>query len=177
MNINELMAGLSDLLKPDADDKKLHFSCETALADRDAVLCTDSTKLLTILTYLVRNAIKYTDSGTVRFGYTVKPAGSEIPGQEMAMLEFFVRDTGIGIPPDRQKAIFDRFVQADIADVQARQGAGLGLSIAKAYVEMMGGKIRVDSIPGKGSAFHVSIPFIPVHADQPDAATILPNRS
>ena len=176
VNINELMAELSDLLKPDADDKKLHFSCETALADLDAVICTDSTKLLTILTNLVRNAIKYTDLGAVRIGYTVKPADSEAPGQEMAMLEFFVRDTGIGIPPDRQKAIFDRFVQADIADIQARQGAGLGLSIAKAYVEMMAGKIRVDSLPGKGSAFYVTIPFNAAHAYQPDAATILPNK-
>jgi CheY-like chemotaxis protein len=70
-----------------------------------------------------------------------------------------VKDTGIGIPKDRQKAIFERFTQADIADVQARQGAGLGLSIAKAYVEMLGGRIWVESEQGKGSTFYFTLPY------------------
>ena len=74
-------------------------------------------------------------------------------------LEFFVKDTGIGIPKDRQEAIFERFVQADIGDKRAFQGAGLGLSISKAYVEMLGGKIWVESEEGKGSTFYFTIPY------------------
>ena len=75
------------------------------------------------------------------------------------MLEFFIQDTGIGIPQNRQEAIFERFIQADIEDVQARQGAGLGLSITKAYVEMLGGKIWVNSKIGVGSTFYFTLPY------------------
>jgi len=70
-----------------------------------------------------------------------------------------VKDTGIGIPKDRQKAIFDRFIQADIADKHAFQGSGLGLSISKAYVEMLGGEIWVESEEGKGSSFYFTLPY------------------
>ena len=73
-------------------------------------------------------------------------------------LEFLVKDSGIGIPRSRQQAIFERFIQSDIADKQALQGAGLGLSIAKAYVEMLGGKLWVESEEGKGSVFYFTIP-------------------
>ena len=75
------------------------------------------------------------------------------------MLQFYVKDTGIGIPKNRQEAIFERFIQADITDMQARQGAGLGLSIAKAYVEMIGGKIWVESEAGIGSTFYFTLPY------------------
>lgn len=70
-----------------------------------------------------------------------------------------MKDTGIGIPKDRQSAIFERFIQADVTDKMALQGAGLGLSISKAYVEMLGGNIRVESEEGIGfnSLFHVTI--------------------
>lgn len=74
-------------------------------------------------------------------------------------LEFFVKDTGIGIAVDRQRAIFDRFVQADIKDIEAREGAGLGLAITKAYVEMLDGVIWVESSPGNGSTFYFTIPY------------------
>jgi CheY-like chemotaxis protein len=70
-----------------------------------------------------------------------------------------VKDTGIGIAKNRQEAIFERFIQADIHDTYAYQGSGLGLTITKAYVEMLGGKIRVDSEPGKGSTFYFTIPI------------------
>lgn len=71
-----------------------------------------------------------------------------------------MKDTGIGIPKDRQEAIFERFIQADISDKMALQGAGLGLSISKAYVEMLGGKIWLESETGKGSTFYFTIPYI-----------------
>lgn len=68
-------------------------------------------------------------------------------------LEFFVKDTGIGIPNDRREAIFERFVQADIEDRAVRQGSGLGLAISRSYIEMLGGKIWVESKEGIGSTF------------------------
>ncbi len=74
------------------------------------------------------------------------------------MLEFYVKDTGIGIAKERQKAVFSRFVQADIEDKQVYEGSGLGLVISKAYVEMLGGKIWVEGEEGIGSTFYFTIP-------------------
>ncbi|MCD4681054.1 MAG: response regulator, partial [Bacteroidales bacterium] len=78
---------------------------------------------------------------------------------EPVEVEFFVKDTGLGIPKNRQQAIFDRFVQADIEDKAAYEGSGLGLSISKAYVEMLGGEIWVESEEGIGSQFFFTIPY------------------
>ena len=76
-------------------------------------------------------------------------------------LQYFIKDTGIGIPKNRYEAIFERFIQVDIIDKMARQGAGLGLAISKAYVEMLGGKIWIESEEGKGSTFYFTIPYLP----------------
>nr|MDA3822291.1 ATP-binding protein [Bacteroidales bacterium] len=72
-------------------------------------------------------------------------------------LDFFVKDTGSGIPTNRQEAIFERFIQADISDKNARQGAGLGLAITKGYLDLVGSTIKLDSEPGKGSTFSFSL--------------------
>ena len=101
---------------------------------------------------LLKMPLNITDTGTIEFGYRLKP-------ENPAEMEFYVRDTGIGIPNDRLEAIFDRFMQADVADTRAFQGAGLGLSISKAYVEMLGGKIWVESEVGKGSTFYFTLPY------------------
>ena len=151
-NINEKIEHVYKLLKPDADKKKVILSFKNGLPFEDAIFKTDGEKLYAILTNLVKNGIKYTDEGTIAFGYI------RVEAQFGASLQFFVHDTGIGIPLDRQFAIFDRFTQADIADVEARQGAGLGLSIAKSYVEMLGGSIWVESLPEKGSTFYFTLP-------------------
>ncbi|NEW80664.1 MAG: response regulator, partial [Gelidibacter sp.] len=112
---------------------------------------TDHEKLYAILANLVKNAIKYTQKGSIEFGYMLKRNTVEV--------EFYVKDTGIGIDKDRQEAIFERFIQADISDKNALQGAGLGLTISKAYVEMLGGKIWVESEIGKGSIFYFTLPY------------------
>lgn len=149
ININEKVEEVYNLLALDAIKKGIQLNFKTSLTDTGAILSTDGEKLFGILTNLVKNAIKYTEKGFVEFGY-------ELKGD---FLEFYVRDTGIGIPKARQKAIFDRFIQADIADMAARQGAGLGLSIAKALVEMLGGKIWVESTEGKGSTFYFTLQY------------------
>jgi signal transduction histidine kinase len=152
-NINEKIENVYKLLKPDADNKSVNLSSKNSLPAEEAITLTDEDKLYAILTNLVKNAIKYTDKGSIEFGYDL------VETHGRASLQFYVKDTGIGIPKDRQEAIFERFIQADIADVQARQGAGLGLSIAKAYVEMLGGRIWVESEQGKGSTFYFTLPY------------------
>lgn len=147
-NINEQLKLAYNLLKPDAERKGIHLTFHKGLSENEATINTDSSKLYSILTNLLKNAIKYTDQGSVEIGYSRK-------GE---FLEFYVKDTGVGIPENRLGAIFERFVQADISVLQARQGAGLGLSIAKAFAEMLGGDIRVDSVLGKGSIFYFTHP-------------------
>jgi CheY-like chemotaxis protein len=91
----------------------------------------------------------------------------ELPDNAISpmLIEFYVKDTGIGIPLDRQDAIFERFIQADIEDKMARQGAGLGLTITKNYVRMLGGKIWVESQEGKGSVFYFTLPYNALSAE------------
>ncbi|MBI9068691.1 MAG: hypothetical protein JEZ09_15450 [Salinivirgaceae bacterium] len=73
---------------------------------------------------------------------------------------FYVKDTGIGIAKDKHNCIFERFIQTDIGDNMTRQGTGLGLAISKAYVEMLGGRIWVESEKGKGSIFYFTLPYL-----------------
>jgi len=152
-NINEQIDYIYTFFKPETDKKRIHFSTKKALPEKEAVINTDREKIFAILTNLVKNAIKYTDEGSIEFGYNLKTES------QSAVLEFFIKDTGIGILKDRQKDIFERFIQADITDKMARQGAGLGLSISKAFVELLGGKIWLRSEEGKGSIFYFTIPY------------------
>jgi PAS domain S-box-containing protein len=152
-NINEQIEYIYTFFKPEAEAKKLKISFNNALPAKEAVVTTDREKLYAILTNLVKNAIKYTHNGSIEFGYNLKT------DNETNELEFYVKDTGIGIPKERHEAIFERFIQADISDKMAYQGAGLGLAISKAYVEMLGGKIRVESEEGEGSCFYFTLPY------------------
>ena len=158
-NINEQVEDVFTLLKPEVDEEKIAFSYKNGLPAHESFINTDGEKLVAILTNLVKNAIKYTEKGSITFGYQLLPAVSTAQMLIPAELEFFVRDTGIGIPSDRQDAIFDRFVQADIADIQARQGAGLGLSISKSYIEMLHGRIWLKSETDQGSTFYFTLPY------------------
>jgi len=152
-NINKLLQHIYDQFKPEADEKQLSLICLTPLPDQNVNCETDSRKLMTILANLLANAVKYTHSGSVSFGYYP----NQNPDRESKALVFFVKDTGIGISKDRHQAVFERFVQADIEDREALQGAGLGLTIAKAYCEMLGGRIWLESEPGKGAQFYFEI--------------------
>ncbi len=158
VNINEKIEYVYNLLKREAEAKNVGLSFYNSLSTSDSIIYTDETKFYSVILNLVKNAIKYTNQGNIEFGYYLKPAEFPLVGRKTE-LTFFVRDTGIGIPGDRQEAIFERFIQADIADVAARQGAGLGLSIARAYVELLGGKIWVDSELGLGSTFFFTHPY------------------
>lgn len=147
-NVDEQMQYIHTFFELEAQDKGIQLNLKKIPDNDETIISTDREKLYAILINLVKNAIKYTVQGTIEFGYEKKNS----------QIEFFVKDTGIGISKDRQKAIFERFIQADYNDKMARQGAGLGLAIAKAYVELMGGKIWVESEIGKGSEFYFTIP-------------------
>lgn len=111
----------------------------------------DEVKLRQILINLLNNSLKFTEKGEICFGYVVNSA-SEI--------SVFVKDTGIGISPEHHEIIFERFRQIDSGHSILHGGSGLGLSIAKAYVELMGGNIKVESEPGKGAEFIVTFPLV-----------------
>ena len=109
---------------------------------------TDKVKLNGILSNLIKNAIKFTNQGEIEMGATVRNG----------LLVLFVRDTGIGISTDKHEMIFERFSQVDVSNTRPYEGSGLGLSIVKAYVQMLGGRIWLESYPGIGSTFFVEIP-------------------
>ena len=152
-NINEQIEYTYTFFRPEVESKGIELSYSTPLPAKEASIKTDSEKVYAILTNLVKNAVKYTEKGSIELGYSVKR------GKLADELEFYVKDTGIGIPKHRHKAIFERFIQADIEDKMAKQGAGLGLAITKSYVEMLGGKIWVESENGKGSTFYFTLPY------------------
>ena len=154
VNINELLEFINHLFRPEATKKGLEMYLHRPLPYEIARIETDYDKLNSILSNLVKNALKYTSSGRIDIGYRMN----------LNQIEFFVKDTGIGIEKDRQKVIFDRFVQADVSLSRPYEGAGLGLSIAKGYIDMLGGKIWVQSELQKGSRFYFTIPVKNKHA-------------
>ena len=153
--VNEQLEFIHNFFKAEVEPKGLKLSLKNSLSSSEVLMRTDREKLYAILTNLVKNAIKYTNEGSIEFGCGVVESHDRA-----SLLKFYVKDTGIGIPKDRQEAIFERFIQADSSDKMARQGAGLGLAISKAYVEMLGGKIWVESEIGKGSTFYFTLPSL-----------------
>jgi PAS domain S-box-containing protein len=148
-NINEKMEFTYKFFKPEVEFKGLQFSLKNGLTTKESIIKTDNEKVYGILTNLVKNAIKFTYEGSINIGYNKK-------GE---FLEFYIKDTGVGIPENQKKLIFERFRQGSESHSRYYEGSGLGLSIAKSYVEMLGGKIWVESQEGKGSAFYFSIPY------------------
>lgn len=148
-NINEQVEYIYTFFKPEVEIKGMQFLIKKTLPFSEAFIRTDREKLFAILTNLVKNAIKYSVNGAIEIGYDKKDGS----------LTFYVKDSGIGIDSSRLTAIFERFIQADISDIRAYNGAGLGLSISKAYVEMLGGKLWVESEKEVGSTFYFTIPY------------------
>ncbi len=152
--IDELLDNLYHFFQQEASEKGLHLSCNKGSSKDKLIIRTDEQKLNSVLTNLIKNAIKYTLKGTIEFGYSLAATGGS------KMLQFYIKDTGIGIPENRQEAVFNRFEQADIDDRNAYEGSGLGLAIAKNLVELLGGKIWVESLPGSGSTFYFTLPLV-----------------
>ena len=134
-----------------ADEKGIELLCDLA-DDVPTSVRGDSVRLGQMLTNLVGNAIKFTNEGQVAVKVEVESNYSQT-----IVLHFIVSDTGIGIPKEKQKAIFESFTQADTSTTREFGGTGLGLTITSRLAAMMGGKIWVESEPGKGSEFHFTI--------------------
>lgn len=149
-DINEQLDYIYTFFKPEVEGKGMRLILKNPLPLETCLVDTDKEKIFAVLTNLVKNAIKYSEKGTIELGYTL----------EGEYLKFYVADSGIGIDAHRQEAIFERFIQADVSDKKALQGAGLGLAISKAYVEMLGGKLWVTSEKNIGSTFFFTIPYI-----------------
>jgi len=157
-NINDQIAFVVSFFTPEIEKKGLQIVSTKTLPTNEAFIKTDVEKLYGILNNLLKNAIKHTDKGAIELGYELKS------NDKQTNLEFFVTDSGNGIPEDRLDVIFDRFMQSDTSNKTAYQGAGLGLSISKAYVEMLGGTIWVESKQGIGSTFRFTIPYVAVES-------------
>jgi CheY-like chemotaxis protein len=148
-NINKQLDYFYSFFKLETDKKGLDFSIKKSRSENESVIKTDKDKLDAIFANLIKNAIKYTNTGFIELSYTFN--NNEV--------EFLVKDSGIGIGKEKQEVVFQRFIQEDISSTKPYEGAGLGLSIVKGYVEMMGGKIWLESEKGKGSSFFFTIPL------------------
>jgi CheY-like chemotaxis protein/nitrogen-specific signal transduction histidine kinase len=162
VNVNEQIEYIYSFFKPEAEKKRIQLEYKISLPTREATVNTDSEKIYAVLINLVKNAIKFTDSGSIEFGYN--KIGD--------FIGYYVKDTGAGIPVDQQDLVFERFRQGSQSLTRNYEGAGLGLSISKAYVEMLGGTIWVESLPGIGSTFYFTVPYFPLFEENKDGADL-----
>jgi len=153
VNLNSLLLEMFSIFELKAVDKGVSLHLNRGLTDAQSVIYTDKTKLLKILNNLVENALKFTHVGEVEIGCEL----------ESEQLNIWVKDSGIGIELEKQSLIFDRFSQAEKDPSKDYGGLGLGLSIAKENVELLGGEISVQSSLGKGAIFMCSLPYNPVN--------------
>ena len=158
-NLRETMEMTMKTLAFRADEKGLELLCDIAPELPEAIRG-DSTRIRQVVVNLIGNAIKFTDQGEVALKLHV------IPGESGdRLLHFTVTDTGIGIPPEKQKSIFDPFTQADTSTTRKYGGTGLGLSISIRLVRLMAGNMWIESEPGRGTKFHFTLPLVP--AEEP----------
>ena len=161
-NLNKFLEEVAGSLKPKktADGVELIFEPP----QKACYIRTEKNRLAQVMSNLITNALKFTSKGSVKFGYTLREDG---------MIYFYVTDTGIGIAPEKQTEIFDRFTKLDTFS----QGVGLGLPICRMIVQKLGGEIGVTSQKGEGSTFWFTIPFIgALTSGESESVTIYPRK-
>ena len=154
-NVNEQLKYIYTFFRPETEKKGVRLLLNNDLSDKEAIIQTDREKLYAILTNLVKNAIKFTTNGTIELGCKIVVA----TGHDPLLLQFYIKDTGTGIHRDKHEIVFERFRQGSESLDRNYEGAGLGLSISKAYVELLGGKLWVESQENVGSTFFFAIPY------------------
>jgi signal transduction histidine kinase/CheY-like chemotaxis protein len=147
VDIKKIVNQLFNFFNPESSSKKIKLKLIENI-NNSIKFYSDEYKLNSILTNLIKNALKFTNKGQIEIKYSVN--------NDFA--EFWIKDTGIGIPKDKQKAIFDEFVQADYSYSSGFEGSGLGLSISKGYVKLLNGEINLESEANIGTTFYVKIP-------------------
>ncbi len=152
IRLAETVAAVTDVMRANANDRGLELTTEIS-ADAPEIVLGDPTRLRQILFNLTSNAIKFTDQG--RVGVVVSPDTSR--GEKFIKID--VSDTGIGISQEAQARLFERFSQADSSISRTHGGTGLGLAICRELARLMGGEISVESTPGEGSVFSISVPL------------------
>ena len=180
LDLRILVDDIMRLLSPKADEKRLELVAEIDPAIPEKVIG-DPVRIRQILINLVGNALKFTTKGTVTLSLSVKNRKGN-----QAVLRFQVKDTGVGIAPERLDLIFESFAQADDSTTRNFGGSGLGLTISRSLVNMMGGHMRVESQLGQGSCFYFDLPVVDVSSapanqvevleDSPDGLDVLQTK-
>jgi CheY-like chemotaxis protein/nitrogen-specific signal transduction histidine kinase len=150
----DILHDVSNMMAVRTREKGLDFTVNDGCVNGRSFIG-DPTRIRQVLLNLVGNAIKFTDSGGIHMSFECEPHPA--PGVEKIYIR--VRDTGIGIPPDKVNTIFDKFTQADISINRRFGGTGLGLAITRALVQAMNGEINVESTLGEGATFTVCLPL------------------
>jgi signal transduction histidine kinase len=150
-SLNQLMDELLNFFKSDKNvvGKNLEVKCNKGIPDEKSIIIFDRTRLKQVLINLMNNACKFTEKGSVELGYYLNA------GQ----LCVYVKDTGPGLDKEQQKIIFERFMQVTLDHTPDQEGTGLGLAISKAFVNLFGGEIWIESEPGTGSIFYFNLPL------------------
>jgi signal transduction histidine kinase len=149
VSINEILDHIGLFYITMAKEKQISFQIVKPLDNEDDMIITDRDKLQQILDNLLDNAFKFIKKGEIKLGYIMDPD----------MVRFYVEDTGPGIEALQQERIFERFTKVNVVKEKLIAGAGLGLAISKALVELLGGTMMVSSVPGKGSVFSFTLPY------------------
>ncbi|MDX2430205.1 MAG: ATP-binding protein [Bacteroides sp.] len=166
--MDEVYSSFFHRIRGDAPgQKKVTFNLEKGKASADFTLVTDDYRLRQVFNNLIGNAVKFTEDGKITFGYVIK---------NNRHIEFYVKDTGPGIPENMLEIIFDRFGQVSQESYTQPSGTGLGLPISKNLVKLMGGEMWVESKVNKGSVFRFTLPLVVEHAsDEP--RVLISNKS
>jgi PAS domain S-box-containing protein len=157
--LNDLLMELFAIFNLKSKERNIPLYVKNELNDSDSKIISDKIKLNKILGNLLENALKFTNEGFIEMGYYIKADN----------IVLYVKDTGVGISPEKHEVIFERFTQENSEISFKHRGLGLGLSIAKENTNLLGGEITLESEKGKGSTFYVTIPYKPV--DLPDHAS------
>jgi PAS domain S-box-containing protein len=162
--VNDVITELFSFYSPKAKESNLSLFPYKDLSDNLSIVITDKQRLIQVLNNLLSNSFKFTNKGQISFGYLKK---SDV-------LEFFVKDTGSGIPIHMQEAVFDRFVQVENTTIQKTRGTGLGLSISQKLVHLLGGEICLESKENVGTSFYFTLPY---YSDNEDKISRIENQA
>jgi len=168
-DLREVLQASLQSLQPRATEKGIALRMELPPADVAMVVVGDPYRLRQVLLNLLSNAVKFTHEGSVWLLCRLLEQS-----EQGSRFEFLVRDTGIGIPPHQLQNVFEAFTQASDSTAREYGGSGLGLSISRGLVELLGGEMTAESVLNEGSTFRFSLPFAPPSTDAPPAPATLP---